>query len=398
MTIHKSSKYFIAVTSVLLAFLTALSPFGIDTYLSAMPVMAKSFGVSIHLIEITLTLYFLGFATGNVFGGPMSDSFGRKKIALTGVLLYGLSSAGIPFAPNVEMVWLLRATQAFGGGFASVTAMVFVRDWFEGKQVAKLATLIGMIMMLAPLFAPVIGSFLLDWGGWHSIFFFLASYALVLFFIFLAVMPESRHHTHLTHRITKEQLIGKYRIFFSHRRPVLMLMTISFATAGMFTFITSSSFIYIEYYGFTHRVFPLLFGSNVVLYIALSLLNNWRLKNKEPEQMMKLGLIIQLIGGVLMLVGVSLPHPPFTLVFGAIVLFVGSLGLIFGNGTAVILNLMPEISGSANATIGVSRFILSFIAGTIPALFQSGDLVPIGVVMFSLSLLANLFYLLFKRS
>jgi MFS transporter, DHA1 family, multidrug resistance protein len=295
-------------------------------------------------------------------------------------------------------VWLLRATQAFGGGFASVTAMVFVRDWFEGKQVAKLATLIGMIMMLAPLFAPVIGSFLLDWGGWHSIFFFLAGYAVVLFFIFLAVMPESRHHKHLTHRVTKEQLIGKYRIFFSHRQPVLMLMTISFATAGMFTFITSSSFIYIEYYGFTHRVFPLLFGANVVLYIALSILNNWLLKTREPEQMMKLGLILQLTGGVFMAAGVSLPHPPFALIFGAIVLFVGSLGLIFGNGTAVILNLMPEISGSANATIGVSRFILSFIAGTIPALFQSGNLKPIGIVMFSLSLLANLFYLLFKRS
>jgi len=398
MTIQKTSKYFIAVTSVLLAFLTALSPFGIDTYLSAMPVMAKSFGVNIHLIEITLTLYFLGFAIGNVFGGPLSDSFGRKKVALTGVLLYGLSSAGIPFSPNVEMVWALRVTQAFGGGFASVTAMVFVRDWFEGKQVAKLATLIGMIMMLAPLFAPVIGSFLLDWGGWHAIFFFLATYAVVLFFIFLAVMPESRHHAHLTHRVTKEQLIGKYRIFFQHRKAVMMLLTISFATAGMFTFITSSSFIYIEYFGFTHRVFPLLFGANVILYIALSLLNNWLLKNKEPEQMMKLGLILQLIGGIFMLVGVLLPTPPFAIVFGAIVLFVGSLGLIFGNGTAVILNLMPEISGSANATIGVSRFILSFIAGTIPALFQTGTLVPIGVVMFSLSVLANLFYVFFKRS
>ena len=398
MTIQKTSKYFIAVTSVLLAFLTALSPFGIDTYLSAMPVMAKSFGVSIHLIEITLTIYFLGFAVGNVFGGPLSDSFGRKRIALTGVLLYGLSSAGIPFAPNVEVVWVLRATQAFGGGFASVTGMVFVRDWFEGKQVAKMATLIGMIMMLAPLFAPVIGSLLLDWGGWQSIFFFLASYAVILFFIFLAVMPESRHQKHLTHRVTREQLIGRYRIFLSHRRAVMMLLTISFATAGMFTFITSSSFIYIEYFGFSHRVFPILFGSNVVLYIVLSLLNNWLLKNREPEQMMKFGLALQLLGGIFMLAGVLMHTPPFAIIFGSIVVFVGSLGLIFGNGTAVILNLTPEISGSANATIGVSRFVISFVAGTIPALFQSGTLVPVGVVMFGLSVLANLFFLFFKRS
>jgi DHA1 family bicyclomycin/chloramphenicol resistance-like MFS transporter len=172
MALKITHKYFTVILSLSLALLTALSPFAIDTYLSAMPDMASFFGVGINMIEITLTIYFLGFALGNFIGGPLSDSFGRKKIALTGIVLYCLAAFAIPFSHEIYMVWLLRLLQAFGGGFASVTAMVFVKDLFKGKQVAKLATLIGMIMMLAPLFAPVIGGTLLLLGSWKLIFFF----------------------------------------------------------------------------------------------------------------------------------------------------------------------------------------------------------------------------------
>lgn len=161
----------------------AMSPLAIDTYLSAMPVMAKFFGVGINMIEITLTIYFLGFALGNFFGGPLSDAFGRKPIALTGIILYFLSALAIPFSEKIYFIWLLRFLQAFGGGFATVTAMVFVRDWFEGKQVARMATIISMIMMLAPLFAPVLGAGLLSFSGWQAIFYFLAFYAVVMFSI-----------------------------------------------------------------------------------------------------------------------------------------------------------------------------------------------------------------------
>jgi len=201
MTIKKTDKYFITVTSVLLAFLTALSPLAIDTYLSAMPVMAGYFGVGLNKIELSLTIYFMGFAAGNFLGGPLSDSFGRKTLALTGILLYMVTALAVPFCTQIEYVWVLRALQAFGGGFASVTAMVFVKDWFEGKQVARLATIIGMIMMFAPLAAPVMGTILLKAAGWKSIFYFLAIIAVFLWVLlretssgdrFLILLEEKR--------------------------------------------------------------------------------------------------------------------------------------------------------------------------------------------------------------
>lgn len=381
----------------MLAMLTAMSPFAIDTYLAAMPSMADFFGVGMNKIEITLTVYYLGFALGNFFGGPLSDSFGRKKIALLGVLLYGMSALIITFCVQIEYVWLLRILQSFGGGFASVTAMVFVRDCFEGKQVARMATIISMIMMLAPLFAPVIGSLFLALGGWTLIFMFLAVYALVIFVLYFTIMPESRDAKYITNQLTAFQLIGKYKEFFSHPSAVLMLLTTSFSMAGMFTFITGASFIYLKFFDFEQAQFPLLFAANVILNVLFSLANTYLLRRYEPQQILRVGLYLQLFSGIALAVTVFTAAPSFWAVFLSVVLYIGSLGLIFGNGTAIILNMVPQISGSANAIIGVTRFVMSFIAASIPALFNTGNLIPIGCVVFGSTLLANIFFFYFNK-
>ncbi len=397
MPISRHASYFIPVLTVSLAILTAMSPLAIDTYLSSMPVIASFFGVPIGMVEITLTVYFLGFAAGNFLGGPLSDAFGRKKLALTGILLYGVAAAVIPSSTQIQHVWMLRALQAFGGGFASVTAMVFVRDWFEGKQVARLATIISMIMMFAPLMAPIIGTGLSEWLGWKAIFYFLAAYAAVLFIIFALVIPESRDKTLLTYALTGKQLIGKYQVFFQSKPAVMLLFATSFALSGMFVFITSSSFMYLEYFGISTHIFPVLFGSNILLNVVLSLVNNKLLKKFDPAQMLRIGLFLQLAAGTFLFIFTVDGEAHFLPVFLSIVAYVGSLGMVFGNSTAIILNLMPQIAGSANAMIGVTRFVISFVVGSLPALFYTGNLQPIGAVMLGCTAIATLFFTLFKR-
>ncbi|MBN2348173.1 MAG: multidrug effflux MFS transporter [Bacteroidales bacterium] len=398
MTLKTNNKYFVPITTLMLAWLTAMSPFATDTYLSAMPNMADFFSVHLSLVEITLSIYFLGFAVGNFFGGPLSDSFGRKTIALTGVILYLFSALAISVSHRIELVWVFRFTQAFGGGFASVTSMVFVRDWFKGKQVAKLATLIGMIMMLAPLFAPLIGSLLLELNGWQTIFHFMVVFAFVLFVAFYVIMPESRQKSMITRKLTTQQLIGKYKLFFSNRNAVMVLLTVSFAVAGMFTFLTGASFTYIQYFGVGLGVFPLLFAVNVICNLILSLLNTVLLKRFEPEQLVRAGLYIQFLSGAFLMVLAYFSQPSIWIVVLLIVSFMGSLGMVFGNSTAIILNLLPEISGSANAMIGVVRFLFSSVAASLPALFYTGTLVPMTTVMFICTLLANFFFFRFLRT
>ncbi len=385
------------VITVMLAGLVTLSPFAIDSYLAAMPVMSEFFGVSISVVELTITSYFLGFAIGNFIGGPLSDSFGRKPIALTGVALYAVASIIIPYCSNVEEIIALRVIQAFGGGFATVTANVFIRDWFSGKQVAKLLTIVSMMMMLAPLFAPVIGKFLIDWKGWQGVFYFLFVFAVVLFVAFFTLIPESRDKTMITRKLTLEQLFGKYKVFFSHKPSVLTLFAVSFSMSGMYIFLTAASFIYIKYFDISPAQFPIVFGANVVLNILLSLLNTQLLKKYKPMYILRVGLLLQLFAGILLLFTVLRGNPSFVMVFVGIVIFIGSLGLIFGNGSAVILNHNPNVAGSANATIGITRFILSFIIGSLIALFHTDDLIPIGTGMFICTLIGNVLYVIVMK-
>ncbi|MBD0825231.1 multidrug effflux MFS transporter [Aestuariibaculum marinum] len=380
-----------------LAALIALSPFAIDSYLSAMPLMATFFGVDINVIELTITLYFLGFSIGNFFGGPLSDAYGRKPVALTGITLYGLSALAIPFCSAIEGVLALRILQAFGGGFATVTANLFIRDWYKGEKVAKLITITTMIMMLAPLFAPVFGSVIIHYNGWQGVFLFLFIWAVILFTLFYMLIPESREDKLISRRFNTKELLGKYKVFLSDRKSVIMLMAISFPVSGLYIFITSSSFIYLEYFKVDQAHFPLIFGATILLNILLSLLNTYLLKFYKPKRLLHIGLYMQLLAGFLLFLTVQSGNVSFWSVFVLIVFYVGSLGLVFGNGTALILNINPEVSGSANATLGIFRFLLGFVSGTLIALFHSKDLVPIGVAMFTCSLIGNLFFFMSKK-
>jgi len=396
--ISKDNKYFVAQLTVLLALMSSLSPLATDTYVPAMPFMAKYFNVKINMVELTLTLYFLGIATGQLLGGPMSDSFGRKKVAIIGMSIFSMSSVSAMFVKNIEMLWVLRYVQASGIGCAGVVNMAVIRDWFEGKEVARLSSLMSMIMMAAPLVAPIIGTYLLVQFNWQAIFAFMFAFSLLVLVLFIIFMPESRDKQYLTKTISFKRVIQSYVTFFKSKKSLLLASSNSFAVAGMFTFLTGSSFLYIEYFKIDVEMFPLFFGSNITMFIVLILLNYRLVKTYEPELLLKIGLIVQFISGISLAIDTIIFTPNLIIVATSIMFYIASLGLVFSNVTAIIINNFPQISGSANAVIGVMRFTLSAIVGSIFALFHTEDLVPFGTILFLCTTIAFALYLFSKKT
>ena len=174
---------------VFVASMVAIGPFAIDTYLPAMPNMAASLGVEIVSINSTLSAYLFGFAFGQLFGGPISDQIGRRRIGIIGRIVFVISSLLISAASSIAAVLALRALQAIGGGFATVICMAMERDASEPLEAAKRFPVVMLVMLGAPLVAPAIGVALLSFG-WESIFVFLAAYALVVLIAFIRV-PET---------------------------------------------------------------------------------------------------------------------------------------------------------------------------------------------------------------
>lgn len=397
MLIHPSNKRFATIITVILAGLVALSPLAIDTYLVAMPAMAIFFGVEINIIELTITLYFFGFAIGNFFGGPLTDAFGRKKIALIGVVIYGLSAFLISISPRIEYVLALRIVQAFGGGFATVTANVMVRDWYSGKKVASIITVMSMIMMLAPLLAPVIGTVIVTSTSWKGVFVFLYLFSIFIFATLIFFLPESREKSLITKKLTRDQFFHKYKIFFSDKSAVLLLFAVSSSMVGLYIYLPTASFIFMEYFEVSTVRFPMVFASIVSLNILFSFANTQLLKRYTPRQILRVGMGLQLLGGAMFATIALTGSETLINVILSVMIFIGSLGLIFGNGSAAILNINPKVSGSANATLGITRFLLSFVIGSIIALFHTGDLIPVAVTMFCCALMANLLFIAFRR-
>ena len=167
--------------AVLMAMLVALMPFSIDAYLPAIPEMAQSLGADVHRIEQSLSVFMFGTAFGQVVGGSVSDIKGRKPVALTGLAVYCLAVAAIAFASSAEQLLNLRVVQAFGAGMTVVIVGAMVRDYYSGRKAAQMFALIGIILMIVPLVAPMVGAVLQGLGGWQAIFVFLAAYSLVLF-------------------------------------------------------------------------------------------------------------------------------------------------------------------------------------------------------------------------
>ena len=164
---------------VFLASIIAIGPFSIDTFLPAIPVMAETFNVPINSAELLISTFLVGFAFGQILGGPLSDRLGRKPVAIIGLLLLLVTSLLVALSESITVGLIMRFVQGFGGGFTVVLAAAIVRDKFQGYQIARTLSLIGMIMLVAPIIAPAFGTAILLYFDWQGIFYSLAIYAFI---------------------------------------------------------------------------------------------------------------------------------------------------------------------------------------------------------------------------
>jgi DHA1 family bicyclomycin/chloramphenicol resistance-like MFS transporter len=186
---YKYNNYILLV--IMLAVLSSVPPLATDAYIPAMPDMAKYFGENIENIELTISIFLFGFSVGQLAGGYISDRVGRKLSSLCGLLGFGIFSFAIIFSSNVYELWIYRFIEALFGGMVFINSFAVVRDKFHGNEAAKVLSLIGSIGAIAPLAAPIIGSSLVHFFTWKSIFIFLGIYSFLVFVFIFLFLEES---------------------------------------------------------------------------------------------------------------------------------------------------------------------------------------------------------------
>ena len=369
---------------ILISILSSVAPMGVDTYLPSIPEIAKYFDVNIHKVELSLSIFLIGFAIGQIFGGPISDRYGRRVGSIVGLLGYALFSFLIIFSSSIYELWIYRFLEAFFGGITVVNATAAVRDRFSGQEAAKVFSLIGMVRSLAPLLAPVFGAAIIHFFPWEGIFIFLTIYALIVAFFIYKDLPESFTYT-------KQNIIESYKLVLTHKKAMKAMLVLAISFGAFFIIIAKTSYIYIEYFGIKTDYFPLFFGINFIILIAMIKVNVNLLKTYEAKNIAKYATLIQCCVGIIFL----LIHKDMNLILTVIIIasYMSMMAFIFGNCMSLAIEHFSKNAGVASGVIGVLQFGLGALISSIALNFDNNGFF---VIAFSITFLSIISFLIIR--
>ena len=372
--------------------LIAIGPLSLDAYLPAMPAMAETFGVPIVVLNNTISVYLVGYGISQFFGGAFSDQIGRKRIGLIGLAVFTSASILIALAQSIEQVQWLRFLQALGGGFSTVICMAIVRDVYPISELGRRMAMMTLIMLASPIIAPALGAALLNLG-WRSIFLFKASYSALLLLIYWLRVPETRpgNWRSLSVVTTMRQCAEVVtRKVDGQRLPLRLACSMACAAGVFMTFLTNSSFAYIEYFGVSSGAFPLYFSISIVGLIATNLYSMRRLTPERAPGWFRTGLIVQ-AAAVIVLVTIVLSGPGS--IWGIVIpvaVLVACFGLTGPAGSSRYMAHFDKLAGSASSFYTTLMFAVGAGLGGISGYFFDATLLPMALTMLCASVTATL--------
>ncbi|MDO6545687.1 Bcr/CflA family efflux MFS transporter [Pseudoalteromonas carrageenovora] len=374
----------------LLASIVAITPLAIDMYLPAMLVIANDLQTSMPNVQISLSIYLAGYSLGMLFFGPIADQIGRRKLARIGLTLFGISSVALAFTTEIHTFWALRAVQAFTGAAATVVVPGVIRHIYQ-QNTAKGMSYVSMIMMVAPLVAPSVGSFILGFSVWSSIFLVLAAYSFVILAFVQVHLIDIPIHTNEKKGLAL--FFDSYKTVLSNKDARADILSSMFVSFGFFCFLTSVPFIYLDLYKVSEQLFGVLFAFNVMALMFGNFLNTRIVPRIGSRKMLYIGLACGFISGLALLT-FSLLHLSLYYIVAAIAPLMMSLGVTASNADSLILMKFEKNTGTATAVIGTLRFGSGALVGPLLALMHAKSSVPFSSLMFSAVLLTMLVQLI----
>ncbi|MDD9210786.1 multidrug effflux MFS transporter [Aeromonas dhakensis] len=334
---------------LLLVLLVLFSPLAIDIYLPAIPQMAEQLGAEVTLMQGTITWFLFSMGLGQLLVGPLADRYGRKPIALGGVLLYGLSALGAGFAASLGELMLARVLQGLGACATSVAAFSVVRDSYGPKKSGQMISYLNGAICFIPALAPLLGGWLTAKAGWSANFWFMAGYAVIVGSWLLWRMPETR---------PEETRSGGPLISWSRYGPVLRSPSFLFnatlcmlAMAVILAYVTAAPVQLMVRLGLDMSGFSYWFAANAALNILACFLAPRFIARVGPRRTLRIGLLVLLLSAISLSLSMHIEHP--LAMMGPV--FLSSIGfaMILGSAAGMALAPFGHCAGTAAALLGL---------------------------------------------
>ena len=357
---------------VLLGLLCGFGPFVTDMYLPTLPSMTEVFHTTPSMVQLGLTMSMLGLAFGQLFFGPVSDRYGRKKILVSSLILFVVATVGIIFSKTIDFFNVCRFIQGLGGAGAIVLSRSVATDCFSGRELAKSMALIGAVNGVAPVSAPVIGGLVAESIGWQGIFWVLLGLGLALMLCTVWLresLPEDK-------RIKEgaSQLICSFTSLFKVKSFVVYVILSGFANGVLFSYISSASFVIQNHFGYSELIFSLIFAVNAIGIGAGSAI---AIKFRNLRKAALTGSIIMLACGVVQYAG-NMIFDSFISYELTMLLIVLGLGLVFSSSTTLAMEEGRQSPGSASAIFGAVGFLFG---GIVSPLVGIGEIIQTSSIL-----------------
>ena len=385
-----------AAMTLLLGALIAIAPFTMDIYLASMPSMTHALAATPEEVQLTLSVYMYGWGFAQLVAGPLSDRHGRRPALLYGLAIFVAASVACALSRNVYVLIAARLVQAMSLAPIAVVPRAVVRDLHSGDRAAHMLALMGVVLGIAPVAAPIIGSHVHVLFGWQANFVLVALYGAVLWVVVLRALPETLARRDVLATRPAVILANYGRLLRSRTFCSYMLVAAS-GFSGLFAFIAGSAFVFVSVLGEGERGFGLMFGAVMLGNITGSVLGSRLVRRLGIGRMVRIGTSLMVLAGValggLALAGAS--HPLAIIV--PMFVYMVSFMLTMPPATAGALTPFPAIAGSASSLLAFCQFTAASTAALIVGLTFDGTARPMALTIAVASVAAFATFRLFRE-
>jgi MFS transporter, DHA1 family, multidrug resistance protein len=366
-------------TLLIVGSLSGLAPLSIDFYLPGLPHLTADLGASASTGQLTLTACLLGIAVSQIFAGSLSDTLGRRRLVLIGLLAYMATSLLCALASSIWMLIAFRLVQGASCGIGFVVARAIVRDIYSGHEAARIFALLILISGVAPVLAPVLGGQVLLLTSWRGIFVVLVVFSASMLAVSALRLRETLP-AHLRHEPGVAAKIQVFRSLLGDRSFLPYAASGSLAFAAMFAYISGSPFVLENIYGLSPQLYGVVFGVNAAGIVISSQVSRRLVERTGPRQLLTAGNLAMAVGCVALALAIAL-GAGLAAVLVALVVTISSIGLILPNATALAMANQQHAAGSASALFGLGQFGVGALAAPIVGIAGAHDALPMGLTI-----------------